>query len=202
MKKRTIVLVAAIALVALAVPTLAFAAGFHGLAPTPTASNAPAAAPAAHEVPATSAPALMDEVAAAVNRVETTPVATPCAGYVDADGNGVCDTCGNAAGTCPGYVDVDNNGVCDNRTEGTCPQGGCAGWVDTNGDGACDTCGSTNGSCPGYVDANGDGVCDSFGNGTCPRHGHSNGQGNGTYGYGNGQGRGHHGGGHGGCWNR
>ena len=117
MKKRTIALVAAIALVALAVPTLAFAAGFHGLAPTPTASNAPAAAPAAHEVPATPAPALMDEVAAAVNRVETTPVAAPCAGYVDADGNGVCDTCGSATGTCPGYVDTDNNGVCDNRTE-------------------------------------------------------------------------------------
>ncbi len=58
-------------------------------------------------------------------------------GYVDADGDGVCDNygsgyCGNGAG----YVDVDADGVCDNRGSGNCGNG--ADYVDADGDGVCD----------------------------------------------------------------
>lgn len=55
----------------------------------------------------------------------------PANGFVDADGDGVCDN----AGDCPykeqagGFVDADNDGVCDNA--GSCPMhqngGGCNG---------------------------------------------------------------------------
>lgn len=111
-------------------------------------------------------------------------------GYVDSDGDGVCDNygsgyCGNGAG----YVDADGDGVCDNRGSGYCGNG--AGYVDADGDGVCDNRGTGNGAGahhgytaaanrPGYVDADGDGVCDNYA------------------GQGQGQGRGHHGG-HGAC---
>ena len=123
-------------------------------------------------------------------------------GYVDADGDGVCDNygsgyCGNGAG----YVDADDDGVCDNRGSGYCGNG--AGYVDADGDGVCDNRGTGNGigngagahhgygsssaaDRPGYVDADGDGVCDNYA-----------GQGQGR-GQGQGQGGGHHGG-HGTC---
>ena len=123
-------------------------------------------------------------------------------GYVDADGDGVCDNygsgyCGNGAG----YVDADGDGVCDNRGSGYCGNG--AGYVDADGDGVCDNRGTGNGigngagahhgygsssaaDRPGYVDADGDGVCDNYA-----------GQGQGR-GQGQGQGVGHHGG-HGTC---
>lgn len=110
------------------------------------------------------------------------------AGYVDENGDGVCDNYGTGAG-CAGFVDANGDGVCDNcgATSGT----GCGHFVDANGDGICDNhgtgCGHGHGGgCGGnYVDADGDGVCDNYGTGAgC-------GQGNG---YGNG--RGHHGGGH------
>lgn len=123
-------------------------------------------------------------------------------GYVDADGDGVCDNygsgyCGNGAG----YVDADGDGVCDNRGSGYCGNG--AGYVDADGDGVCDNRGTGNGigngagahhgygsssaaDRPGYVDADGDGVCDNYA-----------GQGQGR-GQGQGQGGSHHGG-HGTC---
>lgn len=110
------------------------------------------------------------------------------AGYIDENGDGVCDNYGTGAG-CVGFVDANGDGVCDNcgATSGT----GCGHFVDANGDGICDNhgtgCGHGHGGgCGGnFVDADGDGVCDNFGTGAgC-------GQGNG---YGNG--RGHHGGGH------
>lgn len=110
------------------------------------------------------------------------------AGYVDENGDGVCDNYGTGAG-CAGFVDANGDGVCDNcgATSGT----GCGHFVDANGDGICDNhgtgCGHGHGGgCGGnFVDADGDGVCDNYGTGAgC-------GQGNG---YGNG--RGHHGGGH------
>ncbi len=47
-----------------------------------------------------------------------------CEGFVDADGNGVCDRCDGAvcasrgSGTCEGFVDADGDGVCD-RCDGT-----------------------------------------------------------------------------------
>lgn len=62
-------------------------------------------------------------------------------GYVDADGNGICDNCTNGT-ICPqdgtgmkkgansrtcgtNFVDADEDGICDNRTDGTVhPQDG------------------------------------------------------------------------------
>ena len=48
---------------------------------------------------------------------QTNPDTTvPQAGFVDADGDGVCDTCGNAQGTdpsSPNYIDDNKDGVCD-----------------------------------------------------------------------------------------
>ena len=48
---------------------------------------------------------------------QTNPDTTvPQAGFVDADGDGVCDTCGNAQGTAPSspnYIDENKDGVCD-----------------------------------------------------------------------------------------
>ena len=43
-------------------------------------------------------------------------------GFVDADGDGVCDNYG--AGTGRGFVDTDGDGVCDNYGTGTGRQGG------------------------------------------------------------------------------
>ena len=48
---------------------------------------------------------------------QTNPDTTvPQAGFADADGDGVCDTCGNAQGTdpsSPNYIDENKDGVCD-----------------------------------------------------------------------------------------
>lgn len=119
-------------------------------------------------------------------------------GYVDADGDGVCDNygsgyCGNGAG----YVDADGDGVCDNRGTGNGIGNGAGvhhgygpsstadrpGYVDADGDGVCDNRGTDNaGNDAGYVDADGNGVCDNYAG----------------RGQGQGQGGGHHGG-HGAC---
>ncbi|RMF03541.1 MAG: hypothetical protein D6768_05620 [Chloroflexi bacterium] len=57
------------------------------------------------------------------------------------------------AGQGPGFVDEDGDGVCDHATDGTRP-----GFVDEDGDGVCDH--ATDGTRPGFVDEDGDGVCD------------------------------------------
>lgn len=48
---------------------------------------------------------------------QNTPDTTvPQAGYVDADGNGLCDNCGNEQGKntdAPNYIDENKDGVCD-----------------------------------------------------------------------------------------
>lgn len=92
-------------------------------------------------------------------------------GYVDADGDGVCDNfgvcgkgarCANADGICSGgyfgssYVSTDNAAyddysACDNY--GYCGNG----YVDADGDGVCDNYG-TGGSC-GHCGGNGGGHC-------------------------------------------
>ena len=62
--------------------------------------------------------------------------------FADADGNGVCDYCGETRTLCAGggqyFVDADGNGVCDNcgRTGGSCGAGRY--YTDTNNDGVCD----------------------------------------------------------------
>lgn len=42
---------------------------------------------------------------------------------VDADGNGVCDTCGAAISLRVGFIDKDNDGICDNFDSGICNGG-------------------------------------------------------------------------------
>lgn len=96
--------------------------------------------------------------------------------------------------TCPGFVDADGDGLCDN-CEARAARGhhGCASYVDENKDGVCDTCtngGTGRATCRGYGDTDGDGVCDGC-DGTGMHHGRRAG----------GCGSGHHGGrrGHGRC---
>ncbi|MCC6526290.1 MAG: hypothetical protein IT373_26825 [Polyangiaceae bacterium] len=80
------------------------------------------------------------------------------------------------APACPGFVDEDGDGVCDLRASGACA-GGCGKFVDDNGDGVCDLAGK--GGCGKFVDENGDGVCDHAGkgcgmmggSGECPHRG-------------------------------
>lgn len=91
-------------------------------------------------------------------RTQSAPApATQCTGYVDADGDGVCDTCG--------FVDEDADGVCDR-------------YVDADGDGVCDRCGFVdedgNGVCDNFVDGDGDGVCDNQPQGGHGPHGPNN----------------------------
>lgn len=74
---------------------------------------------------------------------------------------------GNGRGA--GFVDNDGDGVCDNAGQGGGGRGGRmgqgggrgAGFVDNDGDGVCDNAGQGNGGRgAGFVDNNGDGVCD------------------------------------------
>lgn len=91
-------------------------------------------------------------------------------GFVDEDGDGVCDNCGNGRGRGSGFVDEDGDGVCDNFVDedgdGVCDNAGRgrgSGFVDEDGDGVCDNCGTGRG--PGFVDEDGDGICDHAGTG-------------------------------------
>lgn len=66
-----------------------------------------------------------------------------CTGYLDADGDGVCDTCGNVASRahhgCARYSDENGDGICDACANGACQAGGSdAGFIDGDGDGICD----------------------------------------------------------------
>ena len=65
-------------------------------------------------------------------------------GYVDADGDGVCDNAGTGCGMYGagrGYVDADGDGVCDNAGMGCGMYGAGRGYVDADGDGVCDNAG-------------------------------------------------------------
>ncbi len=99
----------------------------------------------------------------------------------------------------PGFVDDDGDGVCDNRGEMRGhhgPHNGQSNFVDTDGDGVCDNCGRHMGQ-SNFLDADGDGVCDNFvdadGDGVCDNCGHRMSKGMGQ-GQGMGQGKGHRGG--------
>lgn len=66
-----------------------------------------------------------------------------CAGYLDTDGDGACDTCGATAGRahrgCGRYSDENEDGICDTCASATCRGSGSGtGYVDADGDGACD----------------------------------------------------------------
>ena len=75
---------------------------------------------------------------------------------------------GQASGA--GFVDEDGDGVCDNRALG---QSGCN-FMDVDGDGVCDNRGDRAGA--GFADADGDGICDNRGDRTGAAH-HGNGGG-------------------------
>ena len=111
-------------------------------------------------------------------------VASACANYVDADGDGVCDYRGTrGAGGSGCWTDANGDGICDN----------CGGYVDADGDGICDNCGSS--SCWGGGNRYGQGADAGNGNGSGYGSGNGYGPGDGT-GYGA-AGGGHHGAHHG-----
>ena len=100
--------------------------------------------------------------------------------FVDEDGDGVCDVCGNVPGSGVGY----QNG---NGARGS-------NFVDEDGDGVCDVCGNVPGSGMGnqngygargsnFIDEDGDGICDTCGtapaDGTGNQYGRQAGQGGG-----------------------
>lgn len=122
MKKNVIAIVAAVALVLLAVPTIAFA---NGMQQTWCPSGG-AGSLAHHAMRAAGDSDAGATVGAAI--------ATVRGEYVDLDNDGVCDNygngygCGNGQGNGngygpgngngAGYVDADNDGVCDNYGAG------------------------------------------------------------------------------------
>lgn len=80
-----------------------------------------------------------------------------------------------------GFVDADGDGVCDNRADGSLGRGGY-GFVDADGNGICDNRENGSYAGAGFVDADGDGVCDNRGEGSrshgenAPHHGRLDGQ--------------------------
>ena len=133
MKKKLAAVALAVALVSLAVPALAFAGGYGQAADgARQGRGACFALCQATEALGGSMADLATTAAAhcgrgcfdgAQNRSQGAGCAASCNGYVDADGDGVCDACGNAAGSCGGYVDQDGDGVCDRYGQGGCGKG-------------------------------------------------------------------------------
>lgn len=74
-----------------------------------------------------------------------------------------------------GYVDADGDGVCDNYASGgNGRHHGAYVDADGDGDGICDNYGTGTGGRHGaFVDADGDGVCDNYGTGQCPGAGNA-----------------------------
>ena len=113
---------------------------------------------------------------------QTNPDTTvPQAGFVDADGDGVCDTCGNAQGTdpdAPNYIDENKDGVCDHFGTDEQGQGRMQGMQrrsrgmkvrnqQPQGKGV-----QGNAQGQNYADANSDGVCDNYNSNTQQNFGH------------------------------
>lgn len=108
------------------------------------------------------------------------------------DSNLAADVSGCVASACASYVDADGDGVCDYR--GTRGAGGAGCWTDADGDGLCDNCGSS--SCWGGGNRYGQGA--DAGNGYAYGSGSGNGYGPGDgTGYGAAGGGHHHGAHHG-----
>lgn len=175
MKKNVIAIVAAVALVLLAVPTIAFANGMQQT----WWSSGNGGSLAHHAVRAAGDSDAAAKVGAAIDAVRGE--------FVDRDSDGVCDNSADGRGACSGYVDADGDGICDNCAA---RQGACPGYVDADNDGICDNYGSGAhrgcGNGCAYVDADNDGVCDNYADGQSDGYGCGNG-------YGRGNGGGHHG---------
>ena len=132
MKKRTFAIIAAVALVLLIVPTIAFANGVRQVwCPE---SDAEVLAAYASGTAGRGDAALPEPTAsfARESRIDGADNAAQdnrtvgrgnCPGFIDEDGNGVCDVCESDRNACPGYIDADNDGVCDNYGSGACGQG-------------------------------------------------------------------------------
>lgn len=100
---------------------------------------------------------------------------------MDADGDGICDNCGETMPEeeCTQHVDADGDGKCDNCGTAMPDDGGdeCTEHVDSDGDSKCDNCGicmthkdadndgkcNNCGECISHRDANDDGKCDNCG---------------------------------------
>lgn len=134
MKKNVIAIVAAVALVILAVPTIAFANGMQQ-----TWCPADGSGSLAHHAMR----AAGDSDAAATAGAA---IATVRGEYVDRDNDGVCDNYADGQAGCTGYIDADNDGVCDNYGMGA--HHGC---------GAGNGTGTGNGGGSGYGAGNGGG---------------------------------------------
>jgi len=152
MKKNVIAIVAAVALVLLAVPTIAFA---NGMQQTWCPSGGVGSL-AHHAMRAAGDSDAGATVGAAI--------ATVRGEYVDRNNDGVCDNYGvgkgaNGQGSCAGYADADGDGIGDNCANGH-----------GNGRGSGYGCGNGNGGGAGYVDADGDGICDNYGAGNGRGH--------------------------------
>lgn len=106
----------------------------------------------------------------------------PTISFVDADGDGVCDNCGNALGTnpdAPNYIDENKDGVCDHfgtdeQGEGQGRMQGAQGRGQGMRGRGQQSLGGANGNVQGsnYADANKDGVCDNLGTGAQQNFGH------------------------------
>ena len=90
----------------------------------------------------------IDEGVNTETAVTQDPIANPSGqNFVDEDGDGICDTCGNIPGTGgSNFVDEDGDGVCD-----TCGNAPGMGTYSHSGQGAVGS---------NFVDLDGDGVCD------------------------------------------
>ena len=53
-----------------------------------------------------------------------------CTGFVDVNGDGICDNCNNSNPNCTGFVDANGDGICDN-----CNNPNCTGAGSQNGKG-------------------------------------------------------------------
>lgn len=184
MKKRSIGVVVAAAVVAVAVvPVLAFGAAGWSV-------NGPARGSgwSCEEVPQV---VELGKTQAQLGKLELSQRIDDAAGQAGERASGQTEEPQTAApvAACPGFEDADGDGICDHWEEGACPSEHWCG----NGQGDYG-CGS------GYADADNDGVCDRWEEGACLGGGHGYGSGA-SVGNGRGAGHGHgHGGNHGRCW--
>lgn len=88
------------------------------------------------------------------------PADARCDAFIDEDGDGICDNCGNGVG----FIDEDGDGICDNCGNGD-------GFVDEDRDGICDNWDAAGrgygrrigrGRGSRFIDEDGDGICDNW----------------------------------------
>lgn len=128
---------------------------------------------------------------------DTEPALPTGSNFVDDDGDGICDTCGQETHLAPADGSGSRYGADGGRGLGQGTPHAANNFIDEDGDGICDTCGTASGTGSNFVDEDGDGVCDTCGAGGQQGQGNRYGQ-TGERGQGQGQGAGQ---GHGGQGN-